>query len=1365
MTRELTRHFIARLFDSELVATPGEWIRVAVPGFSMALTAAILMQPMYRQKYALGREEYREALSAPGRLLAEVRFDEQSIASFLMIVTAIFASIFWQSFYPTLRDALALASLPIRPRQIFLAKLSAITLLFSVYTLALVLPASAIFSSITSPLIPGPHFAATAAAWTGASAFVYFAALAAQGLLLNLLPPALFNRLSVWLQALLFAAGLGAIPLFSRLPAHSGPASWFAALWAALAGRPDGDATPALVALATAAGLALACYALAYHRYHALLLEVPVKPDSERGRLREAIVTRLTPDPREQAMLAFIVQGLLRSRTHQFVLLALAALAISFNLRAVSATADPTRELQYTVVFGPLAMSIVALAGFRYLFSLPTELRANWLFRITEGESRASWLRAVERFVLLAGVGASFLCWLPAAIWSLGVGALIAYAPAVLFVLWLFERLFGEWRKAPFTCSYLPGKQPWKMLLVLFYAVSAISTAAAAFLSGVFFPPMFFLVTPALTVLWYRARRRRLAAWTARPLLFEELAPAAVEPLDLENGPRHVDATAARAAAEAPDLAELWLAGADGESRGARVLRWLREAPRDILLAFRAFRLRPLFTFGAVLTIALGLGLNAAFFAIYDAFYLRQSAVRDPGTLYDYSELLRHSPRRGAAVEPYLPTPRLLPALRAKNEIIAEAAGRYDLLIRHGDRMLVGLAVTGNYFAMLGARAAQGRLFGEGEEEPEIVLSHRAWRGRFGADRQIIGRRLEIRRIPYRIAGVAVESFHGVATDGEPDFWIPLATWPRIESGQREPDHLAILLRLRPHLTAEQAKRSIRSIAQEHRPDRPIWDLELRPAATLVSSLSDFTSLIFLTFAFTLAIPCANVANLMLARGLERQREFGVRMALGSSRGRLARQLLTEAVILALAGGALGFAAARAALDFALRTLHSSLPWVAHLRAARLPDMAVDQRVFLYLLAVAVVTAVVFAVWPALESSRWGAVYALRRELGGLRDFHLRDALVAGQVAVCVMMLASAALLLRGTLRFTRVNPGFDPADLHAVATLDWRVSPLVERTLREQPWLAGVARASHMPTQLREVLVRAPANSREFRIPYNSVSADYLDVLGVRVVEGRGFLAHEAEAKAKVAVISHAAAQLLWPGGRSSAIGKVVRPDTLSVRGLPPREGEYVVVGVTRESAEKEGVLAGAPRLYFPDAQGRIALARGRSGRTAETSGRIERLLSTVRSDTGLEVTFSIEEMLRLENYVARAGLWVSAVLAAVALILTATGVYGVMSFLAGQRRREIGIRVALGATGGMVMSLIVRHAASLIGAGLLAGLVLALWSAKLIAARTMYVAVWDASGYLAGLIVVGVVALAASIPPAWRAAREDVLATLRLE
>lgn len=259
--RELTRHFLARLFDSELVSTPGEWMRVAVPAFATALSAAVLLQPIYQRKYALGKEEYREALNTPARLLAEVRFDEQSIATFLMVVTTVFAAIFWQSFYPSLRDALALAALPVRPRQIFLAKLTAVTLLFSVYSLAVVLPSAALFTSITGHLIAGPHFAATVVAWLGACAFVYFSALAFQGLLLNVLPPVWFSRASVWVQASLFGAALAAVPLYTLLPAA--PASWFAGLWGSLAGQPGFTAAPALIGLGIATGLALTCYAAA----------------------------------------------------------------------------------------------------------------------------------------------------------------------------------------------------------------------------------------------------------------------------------------------------------------------------------------------------------------------------------------------------------------------------------------------------------------------------------------------------------------------------------------------------------------------------------------------------------------------------------------------------------------------------------------------------------------------------------------------------------------------------------------------------------------------------------------------------------------------------------------------------------------------------------------------------------------------------------------------------------------------------------------------------------------------------------------------------------------------------------------------
>lgn len=1367
---ELTRHFLARLFDSDLVATPGEWVRLAIPALAAALSAFVLLTPMYQQKYRLARADYREALTTPARLLAELRFDEQSIAAFLMILTAFFTALFWQSLFPALRDALALASFPVRPRQVFTAKLAAVTLLFAVYTLALAAPAAASFASVTGHLIKGhTHFAATAAAWSGACAFVYFALFALQGLLLNILPAALFNRVTIWVQALLFAGAVSALPLFSLLPRGGAeelwwPPAWFASLWAALVGLPGASALPALAALTAAPLAALGFYALSYHRYRALLLETPVDAAPiERGAWRDALIRRWIADPREQAMFSFLLQSLLRSRTHQFLLLAIAALAISLNLRVVSGTVDPARELQYSVVFGPVAMAVVAIAGFRYLFALPATLAANWQFRLTEREGRAAWMRAVERFVLWFGVAASFASWFPAALWSLGIGALIAYLQGIAFVLLLFEILFRWWRKAPFTCSYLPGKQPmWKGFLVFFYSSWGLGAAAAIFLSGAFYPPVFFLSITVLSVLWHRARQRRLRDWAGRALTFEEQPDAEVEPLNLhESAAMHTSEQQVWRGEEEP----LWSAGWDGETAAARLKRWLSEAPRDLAYALRGFLQKPAFPLGAIGTIALGLGLNAAFFAIYDAYYLKQAAVRDPGSLYEYTELVRDKADPRRAVEPYQASARQFEALRSRKDVVVEAFGRYALMVRHADRILVGLVVTDNYFSMLDGRAALGRVLGPEDRTPVMVLSHRSWRSRFGADPAVVGQTLEVRRLRYTIIGVAAPGFSGVATDREPDFWVPLASWQALD-GTRDPESLAIVLRLKPHLTDEQAKAALISLARENRKERLVWAIDLRSVATIAGAgnLAEFTFLIFLTFAFTLAIPCANVANMMLARGLDRQRELGVRLALGASRGRLVRQLLAEAVIVAAAGGLAGFFVARAALDVALRALHSTLPWFAFLRFARIPDLAVDQRVFLYMLAATFATAIVFALLPALESARYGAAFALRREVaGGVRSSWLRDALVVGQVATCLMLIACAALLLRGTGRHTRTDPGFNPTDLHAIATLDWRVSPEVDRTLREQTWLSGVARSNSMPTELRELPVRASATNREFPLRHNFVSHEYLDLLGIRVVQGRGFSREEAETRAAVAVVSQAAARLLWPG--ESALGKVVRIDKRRVNNITPKASEYLIVGVTRERAQQDGRLTEALRIYFPETAGRLAIVRGRAGNTRQTTAQLERLLGTTPSDTGLEVTVPIDDILYFENYTARAGLWIATVLGIVALILTASGMYGVMSFLAGQRTREMSIRVALGATRSTILALMIRYSSRLVAAGLAAGVILALWAAKLIAARTPYIEIYDAAAYTASLAVVGVVAVLAAIPPAFRASRSDPMNTLRLE
>jgi predicted permease len=1352
------------LFDSELVSTPGEWIRVAVPAFAAALSAAVLIAPMYQQKYKLAKAEYRAVLNSPERLLEEVRFDEQSIITLLMVLTATLTALSWQSLFPSLRDALALASLPVKPRQIFIAKFTAFTLLFAVYALALALPMAGVFTSITGHLLPGRavHLLTTLVCWWGACAFVFFSLLVLQGILLNLLPASLFRRVSVWVQALVFGGSIAAIPLFSLLPSGGvwWPPAWFSSLWAALVGLPGARATQGLAALLGSPVAAVAVYAISYHRYRTLLLETPLQPEQERGRWRNALIRRLIPDPREQAMLTFILQSLLRSRTHQFLLLALAALAVSLNIRVVSDTVDPTRELQYSVVFGPVVMAVVAVAGLRYLFALPAELRANWLFRLTEREGRQAWMRAVERFVLCFGVAVPFVSWFPVAVWSLGIGALIAYLQGVVFVLLLFESLFRRWRKAPFTCSYLPGKQPmWKGFIVFFYSSWALGAAAGIFLAGVYYPPVFFLSITVLTLLWDRARRRRLREWAGRPLLFEEAPDADVEPIELGKDAVHELHPARH---DEPEE-QSWLEASDGETRPARAWRWLRDAPGDLLYALRTFRQKPMFPLGAVITIALGLGLNSAFFAIYDAFYLKKAAVRDPDSLYEYAELLRDPNDARRQVGPYQASVRQFDALRSRKDVIVEALGRYPLMVRHGERILVGWLVTGNYFSMLGGRASLGRLIGPQDNGPVMVLSHRAWKSRFGAASGVLGRSIEVRRLRYTIVGVAAPEFTGVATDREPDFWVPVASWQPLD-GTREPESLAIVVRLKPNLTVEQAKGAVVALARENRKDRFVWAVELRSAATIAGAgnIAEFTFLIFLTFAFTMAIPCANVANMMLARGIDRQRELGVRLALGASRGRLVRQLLAEAVVVAMCGGVAGFFVARVALDLALRTLYSTLPWLAFLRFFRIPDLAVDQRVFLYMLAMAAVTSVSFALLPALESVRWGASFALRREVAGVRSSWLRDALVVAQVAVCLMLITCSALLLRGTSRFTRTNPGFDPADLHAVATLDWRVSPEVERLLGEQPWVRGVARSASMPTELHELSVQALATGREFRLRHNTVSAGYLELLGIPIVQGRGFTPGEAAAKAAVAVVSEAAARLLWP--RETALDKVVRIDPRGVRGVLPKTNEFLVIGVTRDRALQEGRLVNAPRIYFPDSAARLAIVRGRGG-TRQTVAHLERLLAEIKTETGLEVAISMEDILYFENYTARAGLWVAAVLGVVALILTASGMYAVMSFLAGQRTRELSIRVALGATRAKVSELMVRYSARLVAAGLTIGVILSLWAAKLIATRTVYVAVYDVPAYAAGLALVGLVAVAAAIPPAIRASRADPMVALRLE
>jgi hypothetical protein len=551
---ELVRHFLRRMFDGEWSTLPGQWRSAAIGVVSLFLPAGLLLvregaaDPKYAAKYRLlemtaGQQGVRSAAIA----------DELALLTLMGCVTGLIALLQWQSLLPGRRDFLALASLPVRPRQIFAARFAA-ALLFS----GAIIAAMIFLPSLIAPAEFGggwrldARYARLAAAQAAASGlmcfFVFFAILAIQGMLLNLLPARLFARVSVSVQGLL--AGVFLLGGFyswsmkewtpeviARLPEFGGrlPAVWFTGLHECLLAKSspffDAMAQRALVVLGIAVALAAGSYFISYRRYRKLLLEAPVRTPAA-GVWRWNLSRLLAGSPRQEGILCFLANTLARSRTHRlvwFVYLG-AALAVVLNSSLIDGalfvgSAGWAKALRFLVLFWPLACSVVILSGFRHVLSIPSELSANWIFRITESQGRAEWMAAVERFTMAYAVAPIYVILFPVAAWVLGWGVACRLTSLQLLIsLTIFETLFHSWQKLPFTCSYIPGKRPLVGIVAgyigaLCVVVPILSVMIA---TSSAFAPLFPIYLVNFGGIWIWMRRRRRDGWGEANLLYED---------------------------------------------------------------------------------------------------------------------------------------------------------------------------------------------------------------------------------------------------------------------------------------------------------------------------------------------------------------------------------------------------------------------------------------------------------------------------------------------------------------------------------------------------------------------------------------------------------------------------------------------------------------------------------------------------------------------------------------------------------------------------------------------------------------------------------------------------------------------------
>jgi len=834
--------------------------------------------------------------------------------------------------------------------------------------------------------------------------------------------------------------------------------------------------------------------------------------------------------------------------------------------------------------------------------------------------------------------------------------------------------------------------------------------------------------------------------------------------------------------AEAVRLARIEFGGTaqiKEECRDARRIGLIETTWQDVRYAVRGFRRAPVFVLTVTATIALGLGLNTALFTVFDATYFRPVPVRDPHSLYDLSWTDRAGAGHGFSWPEYQEFLSANPAFRDA------LAYRYTEARLDG-RNLTGLLVTGGYFQMLGAGVAMGRMLLPEDSpapgsEPVIVLSHSTWRNRFGSDPNIVGKKILLRGFAFEVVGVATAGFRGLG--GRPaDFWAPVTMAARLDSetdpfGVNHPRALSIVGRLRADFGVRQAQSGLTLWAQRFTASSLNREMAAQGILTSRATVKPFSlknvllfSPIVVAFGLVLLIGCANVANMLLARAMSRQREIGIRLSLGARRGRLIRQLLTESVLLALPAAAAGFAVAQATIAICMRVLLATLPQGVADVAARFPRLSPDARVLAFNLAAAVLSALWFGLAPAIQATRGGLAQAAKGELSAAhRPWRLRNALVVGQVTVCVLLLVTAGILLRGA--------GGMHALLNRLSARDTiEVVPQEKARARVLDWLSTdrdievLAAAANAPVDRSPgVAVQLAGGTGTFPMTVNSVSPEYFAMFEIPVVRGRNFTAGEARAGAPVAIISQAAAQRLWPN--QDPLGRSFRlfSDRTSGAGFE-RYQAVSVVGIARDEISRWISSGEDPgQVYFPgnpQTAGNALLVRVH-GDAEATRRRMEADLTAIDPEAIKETRrIQIREWVEEDAYYSvRVAYWLSSAIGGLALLLTLSGIYGVLSYVVSQRTKEIGIRMAMGATRRAVTVLVLKQSMSLGVIGTAVGTLLAAGVSKLLSSAIVMINTFDWVAYFGGILLVLAACGAAAYIPCHRASRIDPVTTLRYD
>jgi predicted permease len=820
---------------------------------------------------------------------------------------------------------------------------------------------------------------------------------------------------------------------------------------------------------------------------------------------------------------------------------------------------------------------------------------------------------------------------------------------------------------------------------------------------------------------------------------------------------------------------------------------------RDVRYALRGLRRSPGFTAVAVATLALGIGANATIFSVVSSVLLRPLPVDRPGDLVSVYGHAVTSPAHDAISYPnyqdYRAQARTLAGLAAHTNFFA------SLSVDRTSELVVGEAVSENFFEVLGVRPVLGRAFVADEVAgpgagPVAVLSHTFWQTRFGGAADVVGRSFRMNGIGYTVVGVAPKRFGGMVPAVTVQMWVPLSMIDHVDplgshrntGGGGESlleargHHLLWLTgRMAPGARVPEVRAELEGIAARLSSQYPdvnerervrvlaTSDVAINP--DLDATVTSAGLVLLAAVGLVLLVACANLANMLLARAATRRHELAVRQALGASRGRLLRLLLTESVLVALAGGAASLLLTVWLTGF-LGRYQPGLPIELGI------DVAPDWRVLVFTFAAALATGLAFGLVPALRASRPDLAAGLKdRGDGGRsrrgRRVELRDALVVGQVSFSLTLLVVGALMARSLTAAGRVHMGYEPARIaHLALPLEMNGydaasgAPLLEEgkhRLRARPEVAAVGLTSRVPLSLNNngfglYIDGHPSTLADRPIPVDgaSVDEDYFDALGIAIVAGRGIEAADRDERRRVAVVTREMAARFWPAG--DAVGQTFRRE----RDGPPWE----VVGVVEDHKVDSPGEAPRPYLHVPlprQTGYAVFVVRTRTP-AAGLVPALERELRQLDAELVFLETGTLTDLAGVRLLPVRLGAWLIGAAGLLAVLLAAVGLYGVIAFAVSRRLREIGIRKALGAESSAIVAMVLRRGMLLVAAGGVLGAILAAAGGTLLSG-VLFVGAFDAPSFAAAFLVLASVAALAHWVPVRRAVGVDPAVVLRGE